>query len=458
MRPTRRLPISLFCSALCALGLPHWLEAQAPVLPYLVQPALGGLEFDQPLDIVTAPGEPSSLYVLEKTGRIIRIPDVAKPTRTVFLDLSAEIGPIIIEQGLLALAFHPDYQKNHWFYVWFTATNADDTQSFDRLSRFTVGTDGKVDPKSEQILISQIDRAANHNGGQLAFGPDGYLYLTMGDEGGANGEWGNSQLIDRSFFSCMIRIDVDKRPGSLAPNPHPAVTPGTYAIPPDNPWVGATSFNGKPVDPKKVRTEFWAVGLRNTWRWSFDSVTGLLWAGDVGQERVEAIDLIRRGGNYGWNFFESGTVFDKEPPPFSEYGFGPYMPPPLDPTRVPPPGFTFDHPLYIYYHPNLPESGAEVGQCVIGGFVYRGNALPALKERYLFADYILGWVWELSPVDGKGGKPTVQKIARQLGIVSFGQDPITGDVLVANLSSGTINRLVPNPNAAPTTAPTPTNP
>ncbi|MEI6862425.1 MAG: PQQ-dependent sugar dehydrogenase, partial [Verrucomicrobiota bacterium] len=179
-------------------------------MPYLSEPTLGGLTFEKPLDIVTAPGEPRSLYILEKeAGRIIRIADVTKPEKVTFLDISAEIGNLDNERGLLAIAFHPDYQRNHQFYIWFTASNADGSVSFDRLARFTTGADGKADPTSEQPLISQADRANNHNGGQLAFGPDGYLYLSMGDEGGSNGEWQNSQLIDKNFFSGMIRIDVD---------------------------------------------------------------------------------------------------------------------------------------------------------------------------------------------------------------------------------------------------------
>ncbi len=438
-------------------------------LPYLSQPALGGLAFEKPLGIVTAPGEPRSLYIIEKeTGRIIRIPDVAKPEKVTFLDISAEIGNLDNERGLLALAFHPDYQRNHQFYVWFTASNADGSVSFDRLARFATGTDGLADPKSEQPLISQADRANNHNGGELAFGPDGYLYLSMGDEGSSNGEWQNTQLIDKNFFSGMIRIDVDQKPGSLAPNPHPAVHAGTYKVPADNPWVGAKTFNGRPVDSAKVRTEFWAVGLRNPWRWSFDPVTKLLWLADVGQERSDEIDLIRGGGNYGWNFRESNQAFT--PPPYrgTRTPYSAIIPPPPDPDRVKPEDLTFDEPIFTYFHPAVAPAGdLNTGQSVTGGFVYRGKAIPALNGRYLFADYQSGYIWALSPVtadkDGKpDGKVTVQMIARRSGIASFGVDPVTGDVLVANISGGVIERLVTNPDPQPFTppaaAPAPANP
>ncbi len=412
-----------------------------PPMPYVTTRALGGLRFDQPLGIVSAPGETNRLFILEKTGRMQVIADVTKPEKKVFLDLTAEIGNLDVERGLLSVAFHPDYKKNHYFYVWLTATNA--TGSFDRLSRFTTSaTDpDQADPKSEQILISQIDRAPNHNGGELHFGPDGYLYLTIGDEGGGNDQFHNSQLIDHNFFSCMLRIDVDQRPGSLKPNPNPAVQPDTYTVPPDNPFVGATTFDSLPVDPAKVRTEFWAVGLRNAWRYSFDPMTGLIWLGDVGQDRVEEVDIIKKGGNYGWNYREGNEAFQVRG----------------QTVRLPPTGVTFDEPLFTYRHPNVPGVTADSGNCITGGLVYRGDALPALKGRYLFTDYVSGWIWALSPVDGKGGKVTGEKIAREKGggIVAFYQDPRTGDLLVANIApnSGYIERLVPAPAAAPNALP-----
>jgi glucose/arabinose dehydrogenase len=433
----------------------------ANTLPYLVQPALGGMRFDKPLGMVTAPGEPRSLYILEKeTGQIIRIADVTKPEKAVFLDISAEIGDLTNERGLLALAFHPNYQRNRFIYVWFTATSADGTESYDRLARFTVGADGKADPKSEQRLISQLDRAVNHNGGELAFGPDGYLYLSLGDEGNFYGEWQNTQLVDKNFFSGLIRIDVDKKPGSLPPNPHPAVHEGSYTVPADNPWVNATTFNGRPVDPKKVRTEFWAVGFRNPWRFTFDPVTKLLWLADVGQDRQEEINLVRGGGNYGWNFREGTEAY--QIPPYrgvANRAYSPLVPPPPDPDRVKPETVKFDDPVFIYYHPGLAPAGdINTGASVTGGIVYRGNAQPALAGRYLFADYNSSLIWALGPVTADKdyqltAKPTIELIARRAGIVTFAQDPVTGDVLVANYTSGLIERLVPNPSPAPAATP-----
>jgi hypothetical protein len=249
----------------------------------------------------------------------------------------------------------------------------------------------------------------------------------MGDEGKQNDFFKNGQHIDKNFFGCIIRIDVDRRPGSLPPNPHPAVMPGTYTIPADNPFVDATSFIGSPVDPKNVRTEFYAVGLRNPWRMAFDYQTGLLWEGDVGEDTIEEVNLIKGGGNYGWDFMEGDIP-------------GPNH-------AAMPAGIKLDDPLYMYKHT---QAGGD--NCIIGGFVYRGKALPALAGHYLFGDYVSGRIWALSPVDGSP-KPTVELIAREKGggVVAFGEDPGNGDVLIANLApnSGYIERLVPAVTAAP---------
>jgi Glucose / Sorbosone dehydrogenase len=207
------------------------------------------------------------------------------------------------------------------------------------------------------------------------------------------------------------------------------------------------------VDPTKVRTEFWAVGLRNAWRFSFDSATGLLWLGDVGQDRIEEVDLIKRGGNYGWNYREADQPFfllpqrgrgargaATTPPPPAPVG-------PPKPVRLPPDGIKFEEPVFSYFHPApvAPSDDPNTGNSITGGLVYRGKAQPALAGRYLFADYVSGWIWALSPVDGKGGKATVEKIARRSGVVSFGLDPLTGDVLMAKIDTGYIEKLVPAP-------------
>jgi hypothetical protein len=279
----------------------------------------------------------------------------------------------------------------------------------DRLSRFQTSDSNPNAglPASEQILINQIDDAGNHNGGDLHFGPDGYLYVSLGDEGDSNDSLGNSQRINRDFFSGILRIDVDKRPGSLPTNAHPAAS-ANYAIPPDNPFIGATSFNGLAVNPTTVRTEFWAVGLRNPWRIAFDPMNGTLYCGDVGQGTREEIDIIVKGGNYGWNYREG---FIARP------GSG-----------TPPAGFTHINPLIDYPH--------TLGNIsVTGGRVYRGSRLAQLYGAYLYADYGSGSIWALRH---NGTNVTQNQILlTDSGISAFGVDPRNGDILYADLRGGT---------------------
>ena len=397
------------------------LPAAPPATNYTTERVFPSLAFSQPIALVTPPGETNRLFVVEKTGRILVLNALATtPTRGVFLDLTALVGNSSGEQGLLALAFHPDYARNGFFYVWFTlnTTTAAGSGLHNRLARYRVSAadPNLADPASQLPLITQRDEASNHNGGELAFGPDRYLYLSLGDEGGANDQFANGQRLDRDFFAAILRLDVDLRPGSLAPNPHPAVHAGTYAVPPDNPWIGATTFSGVAVNPAAVRTEFWAAGLRNAWRFSFDATTGLLWCADVGQGAREEINVIARGGNYGWPFREGFVAGPRADPPATA---------------------AFANPVWDY-----PRSS---GQSVTGGLVVRGNRYPALFGHYLFADYLSGGLWALLP-DGTNPVPAarVQRLATDAGIVSFGLNPANGDVLIADLQESALKRLVAN--------------
>lgn len=414
----------LFRAALCsAFGLllggcsPSTSSAKSS-LPYATTPAFD-LNFDQPVAVVAAPGETNRLFVLEKPGRIVVISDLAHPAKKTFLDLRAKVGSDESEQGVLALAFHPDYARNRQFYVWYTSSLRVNGKTVreDRLSRFLISANNPdvADATSEQQLIAQADEAPNHNGGELVFGPDGYLYLSLGDEGGGDDEYRNGQRIDRDFFSGILRLDVDLRSGNLAPNPHPAVHADTYAVPADNPFVSTMSFNGKPVDPRKVRTEFWAVGLRNPWRMSFDPATGWLWCADVGQNKHEEVDIITRGGNYGWSYREGKFPFEGRPP-----------------TRA-----TFNEPVWDYSHSE--------GVSITGGLVSHGKRYPELDGKYLFADFGSGTLWALQP-DGDHAVDAsrVQAIATVPTVVAFGRDPRNGDVLLASLGEGTILRLIRN--------------
>ncbi|HYE31193.1 MAG TPA: PQQ-dependent sugar dehydrogenase, partial [Methylomirabilota bacterium] len=275
--------------------------ATTPEVRFTTTSAFPGLTFAAPVALVTPPGETNRLFVVEKGGRIMVITNLAQPTKTTFLNIAPDTYTQS-EGGTLGLAFHPGYATNGYFYLFYTANKP---ALEDRLSRFKVSETNPnlADRASEVILFSQPDQAGNHNGGDIHFGPDGYLYVSLGDEGGGNDQYNNSQLIDKDLFAGILRIDVDRREGNLDPNPHPAIPqPFQYAIPADNPFVGVSTFNGRAVNPANVRTEFWAVGLRNPWRMAFDGST--LYAGDVGQNALEEVDVIVKGGNYGWAYRE----------------------------------------------------------------------------------------------------------------------------------------------------------
>lgn len=407
---------------------------QLPEVPggfgYRFVEAFPGLTLDNPVAIAAPPGETNRLFIVEQRGRIIVITNLAAPTRTVFLDLT-KVTVYGGEQGLLGLAFHPGYATNGTFFTFRTLNWAPTGASptlHERLSRFRVQPDSphQASAASEIWLFQEIDDYVNHNGGDLHFGPDGYLYVSLGDEGAANDAGNNSQRIDGDFFSGMLRLDVDRRPGSLPPNPHGPLTLSTnfvsneYAIPADNPYVGATSFNGKAVNAAKVRTEFYAVGLRNPWRFSFDEANGELWIGDVGQDRWESVYVTRRGANHGWAFREGAIAGAKSGMPA---GF------------MTNPDFNYVPPVFTYAH----GSGADKGNSLTGGFVYRGTRLAQLFGAYVFSDYVSGNVWALQR--RVGAAPAVTRLLGKTGISAFGVDPRNGDVLAADLSGARLLRL-----------------
>jgi uncharacterized repeat protein (TIGR03806 family) len=390
---------------------------------YQLVDALPGKSFAAPVAIVTAPDETNRLFVVEQAGRIQVIPNLANPISEVFLDLSAKtlFGG---EQGLLGLAFHPDFARTGRFFVFRTVTattTGHANQLHDRLSEFRVSATNpnRADAASELILFQQADPASNHNAGDLHFGPDGYLYVTLGDGGGGNDQFNNAQKINADLFAGLLRLDVDNRPGSLAPNPHVSVV-GNYRIPADNPFVGATSFNNGLLVSTKVRTEYFAVGLRNPWRFSFDSATGELWIGDVGQDKWENIFVTRKGANHGWSFREGNVVGPKSAMPA---GF------------LTDPKFNYVAPVHTYAH----GSGPDKGNSLTGGFVYRGARLAQLAGAYLYADYVSGNVWALRRQDT--GAPRVERLLAKTGIAAFGPDPRNGDVLLVDNSSGRLWRL-----------------
>ncbi len=448
--------------------------SEPPPSAVQLNPAFPGLGYLLlPVCIASPPGDTKRLFVGEHGGKIKVIRDVtaASPTTGLLIDLAQVITtparyPVERwnpapgdESGLLGFAFHPNFATNGYFYVTYSVIKATDPSvRYQRLSRFTVpvsqiGLSAPVaNPASEMILIEQRDRHDWHNGGDLHFGADGYLYCSTGDEGAPNDGYNNSQRIDMNFFSGIIRIDVDKKPGNLEPNSHPnpaaaglGYGPGNaiprdeipagsgkffarYSIPVDNPYVATNkggnwdgNFNGSKVADASlpfIRSEFWAVGLRNPWKFSIDSATGEIWAGDVGQESYEEVNLITKGGNYGWSYNEGLHAGPKSPPA----------------------GFTSAPPTYEYPHPQVAPAvdSAYKGNCVIGGVVYRGSRFASLSGAYIFGDYISGNIWAMTR---SGGVPTVQRIAGQTSLTAFGKDPSNGDVLVCDYAGGRLMRL-----------------
>lgn len=320
------------------------------------------LSFSQPLDLQSPDDGTNRIFVAEKGGRIRVFTN--EPTvneDTVFLDLSANLSTVS-EQGLLGLAFHPNYQSNGFFYVYYTPT-----AGLSQVSRFTVSANAAIaDAASELVLLEIPQPATNHNGGQIAFGPDGYLYIALGDGGGGGDPFENGQ--DRStLLGSILRIDVDSQENGL-----------NYSIPTDNPFIGEPN----------VREEIYAYGLRNPWRMSFDTQTGDLLTGDVGQNAIEEIDVVVSGGNYGWPIFEGTRCFSGD---CNDTGL-------IDP-------------IFEYAQDNGDRS-------ITGGFVYRGTTVPSLQGKYIYGDFVSGRIWALE-LDG-----TLNELveASRLNIASFGTD------------------------------------
>jgi uncharacterized repeat protein (TIGR03806 family) len=417
--------LSLSISALpersaVSLNLPDKL----PGVTYESKRILGQFSFGQPVEVITAPGEENSYYIIERRGVISRM-RIDPPQREVILDLGETIADFASEQGLFSAAFHPDYPESPYFFVYHTVSEPgnEGESGYMRLARYTMDpATGSVDPDSETILINQYDESPEHQGGTLCFGPeDGYLYLGLGDGGGSWGPRENAQRIDKGFFSGIIRIDVDRKPGNLPPNDSPASI-GNYSIPADNPYVGATSFNGKPVDPDKVRTEFWAVGLRNPFRMQFDPASGDLWAGDVGWNSWEELNRIEKGKNYGWPYYEG----EQET---GGLGLGDI-----------PPGVEFASPYHSFDH--------TVANSIIVGEVYFGTEFPELVGKLMLLDFIHGNVWALD-VRTEGAEPELFA-QLDLGYTDIKTDPRTGGIILPNLNNWQMHELVANEVAGAT--------
>jgi glucose/arabinose dehydrogenase len=426
------------------------MPSASPTTLFKAVDALPGVTFTEPICIASIPGNSKRMFVGERLAKIQLVPDVTAttPTKILFLDLQQMLASrgstetiadwAMGENGLLGLAFHPNYATNGYFYVAYTV-RINGGSYYQRVSRFKVSAEDPnvADPASELILIQQFDEIFNHNGGDLHFGPDGYLYYAAGDEANPSDSKLNSQKINKDFFSGIFRIDVDKKPGNLAPNPHTAIPTDNgvarFSVPADNPFIhtslGGTwdgKINGVTVTPLSwVRTEFWAYGLRHPWRMSFDSLNGELWAGDVGQDTYEEVNLIQKGGNYGWVYREGAhdTNFTNPRPP----------------TK--PASFTSIDPVYEYVHASIAGGDAQFkGNSVCGGYVYRGSRFPSLYGAYIFCDSVAGHIWKRDPTTG-----TVTRLTGVPGVYgglsTMGVDPSNNDLLFADYINGKILRL-----------------
>jgi len=335
---------------------------------YNFEVAFPNLTFSSALDLQNAGDGTNRIFVVEQDGIIKVFPNNQNVTSTkVFLDITDRVTSGG-ETGLLGLAFHPNYETNGYFYVNYTAPSPLRTV----ISRFQVSSTNpdSADKNSEQILLQYNQPYSNHNGGCVAFGPDGYLYIAAGDGGSGGDPQNNGQSIT-TMLGKILRIDVD--------NPQ---TPLNYGIPATNPFVDSTNTN--------IKKEIYAWGLRNTWRFSFDFISGWLWAADVGQGNWEEVDIIENGGNYGWRCYEGNHTYN------TNGCNGIYEPP-----------------IWEYSH--------SLGFSITGGYVYRGQNVPELAGKYIVGDYVSARVWAIE-YDGINPATSNQITTAPGSITSFGQD------------------------------------
>ena len=370
-------------------GVP--IDASSELPKVKLTSAFPALKFDRPLWFGHDGSDKEIVYVVEQGGRIYRFenkPEVAQAR--LFLDLSEKVlcfrNGGHNEEGLLGLAFHPNFKDNGYFFVHYSAGTARKRRGV--TARFTLSKADKTiaDPASEKVIFEVDQPYGNHKGCSLLFGADGFLYASLGDGGSQQDPHNNGQNLG-TFLSKVLRIDVDKE-----------ATGKSYAIPQDNPFITR----------KGALPEIWAYGLRNPWRMSFDSKTGDLWAGDVGQNSWEWVVLIKKGGNYGWALREGSHKFkDGEP---------------VDAISDP-----------------IIEYGHKEGVSITGGYVYRGEQQPKLQGIYFYADYGSGRLWGLKYANGKVTHAAELLDQRKMGISSFGTD--SANELFACCFDGKIYRI-----------------
>jgi len=341
------------------------------------------IAFEQPLFLTYAPDQSNRIFVVEKKGRILVLKNNhATKTSKVFLDIRAKVSTDSNEEGLLGLAFDPDYATNGFIFIYYSGAKPRRV-IVERYKVSTANPDA-IDPSSGKILLEFNEPYGNHNGGMIAFGPDKMLYLGVGDGGAAGDPHNNGQNIN-TLLGKILRIDPRSESSGKSP----------YRIPSDNPFVKAGGNS---------RGEIWAYGMRNPWRFSFDRETGSLWAGDVGQHAWEEVDIIVKGGNYGWNILEGSHT----------YKIG-------------------QKTLPDVFKPPVIEYDRDTGKCVTGGYVYRGKTLPGLQGKYIYGDFVMGTIWALD-YDHKTKTVRSNKIiANAPMLASFGEDE-AGEVYAVSLT------------------------
>ncbi len=360
--------------------------------------------FTLPVGVENAGDGSGRLFVLEKGG-LIRIIDNGQVLAEPFLDISDLVSGEN-EQGLLGLAFHPEYADNGFFYIDYT-----DLQGKTNIVRFNVSDNPNLADPASAITLFTVDQPyANHNGGQIAFGPDGYLYISLGDGGSANDPNGNAQNTTEPLGS-ILRIEV---PGGGAGGvANGSATGDTYTIPTDNPLV----------DDPNADARIWAYGLRNPWRFSFDRETGDLYIGDVGQNHLEEVDFQPAGStggmNYGWRCMEGTRVNFEEPPCTTK------------PDELIAP---------------IAEYGRDEGISITGGYVYRGSLYPQIQGLYFYADFGSGTLWSIRMVDTerRTWSEPIAELDTGLSVSSFGQGE-DGELYLVDYAGGKIWHLTADP-------------
>jgi len=341
-------------------------------------------QFESPVLLTHSNTNDDRLFVVEKTGHVYLLEN-SFSKKSLYIDASSLITTRGNEQGLLSIAFHPEFKHNGYLFIYYTAKNGDNT-----LARLTVSLPEsmQVNLDSLEVLFAEKDPASNHNGGMLTFGHDGYLYLGMGDGGRGGDPWNNAQNL-QNRLGKLLRINVNSASG--------------YTIPQDNPFLAN----------KQAKPEIWAYGLRNPWRHSFDSLTGDLWIADVGQEKWEEINLqsadSKGGENYGWKMMEGKHCYA----PKKDCDNG-----------------KLTHPVAEYSH--------KQGCSITGGYVYRGENIPSIVGKYIYADFCSGTIWGID----QNLSFSVQVVMQtELNISSFGEDA-SGEIYLLDYNGG-IYKFVP---------------